>query len=287
MRPILRYTTLLFTILSTATVWAQDPALIQEHAPDGLLGCTPANFHVRKAYLICYDTDRRVPRWTMYHVTRDYTNTPSRKGRFSSFRADPDLDNEAKNSEYVGLLKSRGYARGHLTPYGVLGGDRDGDGIRAELNGPSDPDDEKTVFEGNYMSNIAPQHHAGFNNQPGLWYELERWIQDDMVKSRGEDVHVVAGAIFGPGEVEKVGPNQDIFVPPMFYKVVSFAPRAGQPRRVLVFLFPHQRAAHGQIQDFLISVDVLEAMTGLDFFPNGRVDEDVDTWETWEAAFAD
>ena len=34
----------------------------------------------------------RVPRWVAYHVVPSYRDTPPREGRFSSFRADPDLD---------------------------------------------------------------------------------------------------------------------------------------------------------------------------------------------------
>ena len=62
--------------------------------------------------------------------------------------------------DYKGLFTSRGYARGHLAPYGVMGGDRDGDG---QLAKEGDPDDEVTIFQGNLMSNIPPQHHYGFN----------------------------------------------------------------------------------------------------------------------------
>ena len=55
---------------------------------------------------------------------------------------------------------------------------------------------------------------------------------------------------------------------------------------VLAFLFAHQRVRHGEIEDFLVSVDVIEALTGLDFFVG--LDEDVewmledrDTFENW------
>lgn len=258
---------------------------IEEHAPFGVLECAEDHFKIRTAYLLCFDAERRIPKWTMYHVKKDYRSTPERSGRFSSFRDDPDIENEAQDREYTGLFSSRGYARGHFTPFGVLGGDRDGDGEYASLNETGDEDEEKAVYEGNYMSNIAPQHHKGFNSSPGLWWKLERWLQDEMVTEEDEEAHVVAGAIFGSGEVEKVGPNSDIFVPPMFYKVVSFEPTSYKPRRNLAFLFPHQRKAHGEIQDFLTSIDVIEAMTGLDFYKDLEVDEDQDTWEVWKDWF--
>jgi hypothetical protein len=40
-------------------------------------------------------------------------------------------------------------------------------------------------------------------------------------------------------------------------------------------LFPHQIKKHGDIQDHLVSVNLIEAMTGLDFFP----DLHSETWE--------
>lgn len=61
-KPIFRYPLLGATLFLATTLWAQDAALIEEPGPDGLLGCATENFKVRNTYLICYDTDRRVPR---------------------------------------------------------------------------------------------------------------------------------------------------------------------------------------------------------------------------------
>jgi len=90
-----------------------------------------------------------------YHIKPESRDTPKRQGKFASFRNDPDIDGEAKDADYDGLFTSRGYARGHLAPYAVMGGDRDGDGILAK---DGDPDDELTLFQSNYMSNIARKH---------------------------------------------------------------------------------------------------------------------------------
>ena len=56
--------------------------------------------------------------------------------------------------------------------------------------------------------------------------------------------------------------------------------------RVLAFLFPHSRVAHGDVEDHLVSVDVVEALSGLDFFgelaeETERALEDVDTFYNW------
>jgi len=226
------------------------------------------------------------PKWVAYHAKPEYRKTPTRKGKFKKFRDDPDIDGEATDSDYKGLFTSRGYARGHLAPYAVMGGDRDGDGKFAK----NDDDDALTVFQSNFMSNIAPQHHYAFNGSPGLWFKLERWIQDELVVEGKNDIWIYAGCIFGPGNHEKVGKGNDIWVPPMFYKIVIIDnPDTGIPI-VLAFLFPHQRSVHGKIEDFLVTVNVIEALTGEDFFITlgGQTEkrlEDQDTWEIWQRQF--
>lgn len=84
-----------------------------------------------------------------------------------------------------------------------------------------------------------------------------------------------------------MGTNNDIFVPPMFYKIVTFPKTEEKPMRTLAFMFTHQKVRHGRIQDFLTSVDIIEAMTGLDFFPETKIDENIDTWHVWEEWFED
>ena len=53
-------------------------------------------------------------------------------------------------------------------------------------------------------------------------------------------------------------------------------------------MFPHQRAVHGREERFpdsLVSVDLIEAMTGLDFFQGMEGVEEMEsevTWTSWE-----
>jgi endonuclease G len=98
---------------------------------------------------------------------------------------------------------------------------------------------------------------------------------------------VVAGPVLGLGKMEKVGPNKDITVPPMFFKILIREGEEGVPA-VLAFLLPHHKEPHGEIQDYLVSVDIIEAMTDLDFFRElDEATEDsleaVDTWKNWDS----
>jgi len=277
--------------------------LLNEHVYGGLPSSKP--ILIRHAYILCYDADKRIPEWVAYHITPDYLKKPPREGKFASFRKDQEVENAVTTNEYIGLKDSLGYVRGHLVPYGVAGGDRDGDGKYAikdldgdgeftkndTLDGKFIDDDDyeiETIKQINYMSNIAPQHHDAFNGSGGLWFNLERWIQDSLVRKNNVDMWVFAGSILGAGEIEKVGSNKDISVPAMFYKIVIKKPVTGeQIPKVLAFLFPHQREKHGDIEDFLVSVDIIEALTGLNFFNSLEEDtedrlEKTDTWIYWE-----
>ena len=99
------------------TFTAAEQALVNEHVAHGLPG-TDGTILVRTAYVVSYDETMRIPMWVAYHVAPEYLDTPNRSGRFSSYRADPDLTNEAKDGEYTGLSASRGLVRGHLARRG-------------------------------------------------------------------------------------------------------------------------------------------------------------------------
>jgi endonuclease G len=258
------------------------PKQLATHVYGGL----PSNGTVltRNGYVLEYDKRHRVPRWVAYKVTDENMQTPKRKGAFARYRDDPDVSGEASTNEYKGLFARTRLERGHLAPYFVMGGDRDADGLRAR---DKDPEDMATVFQGNYMSNIAPQHREAFNGPGGLWFKLETWIRERVVvknSSAGHDVWVFAGCIFGPGETEKAGTQNDIHVPPVFFKIVIREIK-GEPK-ILAFLLPHHRSPHGDIEDFLVSIDVIENLTGLNFFsdlPDQKESEleKQDTFENW------
>ncbi len=268
----------LFVLQFNSVLWAQVPAgalsprkraLYDEHVFGGQPDTT--RVLVRNAYVSSYNPVWRIPNWCAYHITPDYLNTPKREGRFSSFRRDPEVANPVRDEDYVGMLEQWGYARGHYAPFKVLGGDRDRDGVYANITtSKTDRDDDTTVFQGNYMTNIAPQLHDGFNGGGGLWYNAERWVQEDVVEKAGIEVWEFSGALIHDDRtMEKVGPQGDIAVPDQFYKVLIKKDTSEFPD-VLVFLFPHcdhkDDVKEKDIFRYLVSVDYLEAISGLDFF---------------------
>ncbi len=71
-------------------------------------------------------------------------------------------------------------------------------------------------------------------------------------------------------------------VPPMFFKII-ITEEEGIPK-ILAFLFPHQVDKHGEIEDFLVSVNLIESMAGLDFFHelNDEELERESTFQNWK-----
>jgi endonuclease G, mitochondrial len=154
-----------------------------------------------------YDAAHRVPRWSAWRVLPEYLDPPTRRGRWSTFRADPSIPNPVRDADYNGV-GSIDMARGHIVPYFVSGGDRDGDGLTAanDQGALVDPDDACTIYEINYLSNVAPQHQSGFNGSAGLWNRLETGIRQDIV-GPGTPIHIIAGTVFGNAPVNTVGPR--------------------------------------------------------------------------------
>lgn len=282
---------------------AYNQQFVDEHIYEGMPGYD--NIYIRQAYILSYNHEHRIPNWVAYHVKPGYTNTVPRYGIFNSFRVDKNIPKPVKDQEYVGLYDAgEGYARGHLAPFNISGGDRDGDGLLgvADTNEDGvvnaddmkdlelwefveDADEISRVYEINYLSNVVPQDHDGFNAGSGIWRKLERYVQNTIVEDQEKEVWVIAGTILGKGEMKKVGKNNNITVPPMFYKIVIRNDEEGNPL-ILAFLLPHHKVPHGDIENFLVSVDIIESLTGLDFFRelDDSIEdslEAVDTWVNW------
>ncbi|CAM2008815.1 DNA/RNA non-specific endonuclease [Acanthopleuribacter pedis] len=221
----------------------------------------------RNAYVFEYDQDKKSPRWVAYRLIGEYRKTPEREGQWEKYRDDESMEHEPKRSDWQGAYDDsiRNYAKGHLAPFFISGGDRDGDGLLAD--GPDedldvdDPDDAKTVYEINYFSNLVPQAHDSFNGAGGIWNGVETRIRETLLP-RHDELWVFAGPIFGPGVYDVIG--EGVHVAPMFFQIVIWE-EEGQPV-FEAYLLPHHQKAHGEIEDYLVSIRHIEAMTGLNFF---------------------
>lgn len=255
---------------------APDPALVLR---ENLLGDPPDGGPVpdiRRAYVTRWDPAHHVPAWSAWQEDETFRQTPPRKGRWSSFRTDPEHA-EVNDRDYVGWMAALGLARGHIVPFAIAGGDRDGDGLLAadpKTGTLADPDDACALYEINSFSNIAPQYQDAFNGQGGLWFAAEEAERDLM--ERGRRLMIMAGTVFLAGKpVQEIGDRRqpaahwEIGVPHGFWRLVV-DPAAGE---AVAFLFDHEGdVPHGcamdagQLARCIVPIVMLEAATGLHFW---------------------
>jgi len=248
---------------------AKEKKLYVEHVIEGQPdGTQPV--YVRQGYVVNYSEKHRIPLWAAYHVKPAYLKGPKRERRFKIFRRDPDLSNPVTNEDYTGS----GYARGHMAPFFVMGGDRDRNGVwsNAEID-TEDPYDDLTVLQANYMSNIAPQHQDALNGPGGPWYALETAIRKKLVTKHKMELNVFTGSIIhdpdNPYYMENRKGLTDIVVPDEFYQVLIYRDKSTGKYITAAFLFPHKDdptdLPSSELLDYLQTVDAIEKITGLDF----------------------
>ena len=270
----------------------QRKALIQEHCYAGVP--STGKVWARTGYVMQFDQENNVTRWVGYHVIPAYLKTPKRKGRWNTYRNDPDFASEGSDLSYT----NSGYARGHLAPYFISGGDRDEDGKFAV----GDEDDERTVYEVNYFTNLTPQNHAAFNGSGGVWYQLETYMRTTLFSKKkpqnalAEEVWVYAGTVISTGEEKTIGDGSSakpkVRIPAAYFKILVIKLKDREEPVTLAFLFPHYTEKDEvkglKFTEFLVPVDTIELLTGLDFFQgieNEEKREQQNTITVWKETF--
>lgn len=264
--------------------------LYDEHIIKGQPDPEMGPVFVRQGYILRYNEQYRIPDWVAYHIIPDYLKTPKREKKYAKFRTDPDMSNPVLNKDYTGT----GYARGHMAPYFAMGGDRDRDGVYSDLfDDSADPYDDLTVFQANYMSNIAPQDQNALNGAGGPWYALETTIRKKLVGKNHMELHVIVGGIIDdPDDYETMkGKYGDvgIAIPGQFFQVLIYKNEEGN-YITAGFLFPHVKEPSDlpseDLIDYLVPVDDIEKATGFDFLnqlskTKQRQTESIDNKKFW------
>lgn len=186
-------------------------------------------------YSLSYNEEHEQANWVAYELTEEELRMPN-VTRHDYFSTDPDVSSRsAKHSDYT----RSGYTRGHLAPAGDMA-------------------HSKTAMEESfYMSNMSPQLRP-FNN--GVWKELEEQTRDWAFKY--DRLYITTGGVLDGGIIKKIGKNK-VSVPSRFYKVLLYA--NGNKRGGIGYIIPNQRTDK-HLNDFAMSIDEVEAETGIDFF---------------------
>ncbi|MBG6109412.1 endonuclease G [Flavobacterium sp. CG_9.10] len=185
-------------------------------------------------YTLSYNEKFEQAEWVAYELKKSYIRNNHFQRPF--FVEDPKVTTGSADWRNY---KNSGYDKGHLCP----AGDMDFD-----LEAYND-----TFF----ISNISPQIHD-FND--GVWNRLEQKVRYWSVKYDG--IYVVTGGVL-QNSLETIG-KENVSVPKYFYKVLFS--NSGNKMKMIAFLVPNE-PSDKPLYDFVISVDSIEKMTGIDFFP--------------------
>ena len=204
---------------------------------DFLPTSTTKQIIVHDSYTLSYVEKYEQAEWVAYELKKDQLNYNNNAFERPFFIEDPKVTTGSADWRNY---KRSGYDKGHLCPAG-------------------DRKFSKKAFEETfYTSNISPQKHD-FNE--GVWNRLEQKVR--YWASKYDDIYVVTGGVFSKN-MKTIG-TEEVAVPNYFYKVLLDTSRDGY--RMIAFLVPHEDSDK-PLCEFVISVDELEKMTGIDFFPN-------------------
>lgn len=193
----------------------------------------PEQIITHAGYTVSYNPEWRIPNWISYELTRD--ETEGKLDRSDDFEVDPKVKGVCPSNEDY---KRSGYDRGHMAP-------------AADMKWNS-----TVMKECFYYSNMCPQKHS---LNAGRWKTLEEkvrdWAQQDSA------IVIVCGPIVDKG-YNTIG-NARVAVPQRFFKVI-LAPFLKKPRAI-GFIMKNEKEEL-PLSSYVVSVDRVEKITGLDFF---------------------
>ena len=188
----------------------------------------------KKAYIVSYNKDTKIPNWVAWHLTGDHSDGPV--GRSNAFYEDEEVPAPRATSEDY---RGSGWSRGHMCP----AGDNKWDAV--------------AMVESFSLINVCPQN-ASLNS--GLWNSIEidcrKWAQ------RYGSVYIVCGPLFYNKEHETIGVNK-VVVPEAFFKVILCI--KGKPKAIGFVV--KNNAGTKKKDQYVNTVDEVERLTGYDFFP--------------------
>ncbi len=184
-------------------------------------------------FKVNFNPDMHVPNYVVWELTAEECGGTEK--RLSNFFKDADVPGCATPEDY----RKSGYTRGHMAP-------------AADMKWSAE-----AMRASNYLTNICPQA-AAMNS--GGWSTLEEncraWARRDSA------IIIVAGPVLTDRMPLHIGKSR-VVVPERFFKVV-LAPYADPPRGI-GFLMPNGKV-QGGVQSHAVSIDEVEAVTGMDFF---------------------
>lgn len=186
-------------------------------------------------YTISFNSDWNIPNWVAYTLTGEMTIGEAK--REESFSPDPAV---RKNAVVHKDYSNSGYDRGHMA-------------AAADFKYS-----QTSMSETFYTTNICPQNQ---NLNRGDWNDLEELVR--KLARKHERIYVCCGPVVTSAD-STIGRYQRVVVPQAFYKVLL---RQHENSYTSIgFLFPNE-AGSKPLMTYAKTVDEIEQLTGIDFFP--------------------
>lgn len=208
----------------------------------------------RLGFTVSYNKTTKTPNYVAWHLVKSHTYGKYQRDE-QLFMPDEDVPSpRATDNDYYGSRLDRG----HMCP-------------AADNKWSSE-----ALRQSFLLSNICPQNH-GLNKDS--WNDLEmqcrRWAREYGA------IDVVCGPIFKNKTSPRMIGTNKVWVPDAFFKVVLC--RKGKPKAI-GFIYENRGGSQRMI-DTSCTVDEVERLTGIDFFP--MLADDVESRVEAESRLAD
>lgn len=208
----------------------------------------------------CYKNTIRSQRWSAYQLHSGYGGNYDRVTASTGTTYPFDTDNLPTGSNYYwnqDYYWSSGLQHGHICPNA----------------------DRKYSYTANYqtmlLTNMQPQYGA-FNGRSGsnygLWYRMENLVRKNATKKDGDVLYVVKGGTIDK-ESDIIKRIQGKLVVPKYFFMALLLERTTNGKtgyRSIGWIAPQDEDYHSsdKLSKYAMSIDALEARTGIDFFCN-------------------
>ena len=194
------------------------------------------NLRVYQGYTSAYNTKTLIPDWVAYELTAEELGFEGDRDD-KIFSMDKSFNGkQARREDYSGS----GWTKGHMAPAGDFFWS------------------DEALTETFYFMNVCPQAEE-LNRKD--WNYLEKQVRK-WAREYGK-VWVVSGPIIGQNKYGTIGDDK-VVVPDAFFKAVMV--RNGAMYSSIAFVMGNDKQRY-YLADCSMSVNALEKLTGLDFFP--------------------
>ena len=195
---------------------------------------TPEQIKEYTGFTVSFNKDNHTPNYVAWELLG--SEIAYNVERNNNFWQDKEIEGCPQYKDY----SRSGYDRGHLCP------------------AADQKWSEEAMNDCFVMANMCPQDH---NLNAGAWNTLEN--KERQWAKRDSAIVIVAGPIYEESDKKRIG-NIGVRVPSAFFKAF-LAPYLKEPRAI-AFVYPNM-SSPGNMQDYAMSIDDLEEITGYDLFP--------------------